>query len=303
MQQHQLPRVQCFVKRSFSPVFTDKNNPKLAYACKHPPEIVLSHPRAMHAHQDLAEILLIYSGDSELLLGDKKHAIRPGNLLIYNPGIVHDEWFWKENAVGYYCVGVSGLRMPGLRENALIPDGQNCIFPAGDSFEELCTLFELMHHSLSAEEPQAELFCDSLMRALLVKVLSVFNDAGRSPVEPPDVLGKRIQDYIDAHYTEALTLQSMGDALHISPYYLSHVFKKMLGYSPMQYLLRRRIGEAQTLLLTTKLPVGQIAELVGYDTQSYFNLQFTKQVGMAPGRYRQEFTGSEGKGGKAGDQR
>lgn len=50
----------------------------------------------------------------------------------------------------------------------------------------------------------------------------------------------------------------------------------------MQYLLRRRIGEAQTLLITTELSVTRIAEMVGYDSSSYFNLQFTKNVGMPP---------------------
>ena len=293
MQQNQPPRMQCFAKWNFSPVFSDENNPRLVYACDLPPNVLSSHLRAMHAHQDLTEVLLIYSGGGELLLGGRKHAICPGDLVIYNPGVVHDEWSWRENEVGHYCIGVNGLHMPGLRENALIPEEQNCVFSAGDSFEKLRTLFEMIYHSLLAGEPQAELFCDGLTRALLIKVLSVVNGAGASPIEPPDVLGKRIQDYIDTHYTEALTLQSIGDALHISPYYLSHVFKKEVGYSPMQYLLRRRIGEAQTLLLTTSLPVGQISEKVGYDTQSYFNQQFTKQMGMSPGRYRQVFTGSK----------
>ena len=57
----------------------------------------------------------------------------------------------------------------------------------------------------------------------------------------------------------------------------------------MQYLLRRRIGEAQTLLISTDLPVTTIAGMVGYDTQSYFNLQFSKNVGMPPKKYRQNY--------------
>lgn len=297
------PRVQCFAKRSFSPMFTGENDPRLAYVSKIPLDLEPVQFRVMHAHQDLVEILLIYSGASEILLGDKKQTIQAGDLLIYNSGVVHDEWSWRENGVGHYCAGVSGLRMPGLRENALIPDGQSCIFPTGGSFEEIRALFELMYGALSAEEPQAEPLCHHLLRALLVRALSLAGGAEAAPVDPPDILGRRIQNYIDAHYTEPLTLQSIGDALRVSPYYLSHVFKKTLGYSPMQYLLRRRIGEAQTLLLTTRLPVGQIAEMVGYDTQSYFNSQFTKQVGMAPGRYRQEFAGPEAGSGKNGNQR
>ena len=93
---------------------------------------------------------------------------------------------------------------------------------------------------------------------------------------------------------EPITLQSMGEALHISPYYLSHVFKQMSGYSPVQYLLRRRIGEAQTLLITTDLSITRIAEMVGYDTPSYFNLQFTKNVGMPPNKFRQNYIVSTG---------
>lgn len=76
----------------------------------------------------------------------------------------------------------------------------------------------------------------------------------------------------------------------------------MSGYSPVQYLLRRRIGEAQTLLITTELPITRIAEMVGYDTQSYFNLQFTKNVGMPPKKFRQNYIVSaqngEDKGGR-----
>ena len=55
----------------------------------------------------------------------------------------------------------------------------------------------------------------------------------------------------------------------------------------MQYLTRRRIGEAQNLLLETDMPISHIAELVGYDTQNYFNLQFSKHVGMPPRKFRQ----------------
>ena len=79
------------------------------------------------------------------------------------------------------------------------------------------------------------------MHALLVKVLAVTEGADAAdekPVEEPPILGRRIKEYIDRHYMEPITLQSMGEALHISPYYLSHVFKQMSGYSPVQYLLR-----------------------------------------------------------------
>ena len=207
--------------------------------------------------------------------------------------------------IGSYCVAIGGLHMPDLRANALLPDDAGYVFPTGQSFGDLRILFEMMFRNLASGEPRAESFCHSLMHALLVKVLTVTDGVDaivEKPVEEPHVLGRRIKEYIDRHYMEPITLQSMGEALHISPYYLSHVFKQMSGYSPVQYLLRRRIGEAQTLLITTDLSITRIAEMVGYDTQSYFNLQFTKNVGMPPNKYRQNYivaqkeqTGSENK--------
>ncbi|HIV67414.1 MAG TPA: AraC family transcriptional regulator [Candidatus Butyricicoccus stercorigallinarum] len=293
--------VQCFVKKEFQSMFVGENDPRLLYVSKISPD-ASTHPRVMHAHDDLIELLLICSGSSEFLIHDKKKLIRPGDLLVYNAGVVHDEISGPGVEIGSYCVAIGGLHMPGLRENALVPDDAGYIFPTGAHFEAMRALCEMMFHSLSTGEPRAEVFCHSLMHALLVKALAVIGgreaDAEAAEVEEPHVLGLRIKSYIDEHYTEPITLQSMGEALHISPYYLSHVFKQMSGYSPVQYLLRRRIGEAQTLLITTDLPITTIAGMVGYDTQSYFNLQFTKNVGMPPKKFRQNYIVSAEEAGK-----
>ena len=283
--------VQCFVEKQVEPIFTGENQPKLLYVSEIRPD-ASAHPRVMHAHEDAVELILICSGSSEYLIHDKKTVIEAGDLLVYNAGVVHDEVSGPDMEVGSYCVGVGGLHMPGLRENALISDEKGYVFPTGRYFEDMKELFVMMFRNLAAGEPHAELFCTSLLHALLVSVLTVTEGVGETrenPADEPHILGSRIKDYIDRHYMEPITLQSMGEALRISPYYLSHVFKQMSGYSPVQYLLRRRIGEAQTLLITTELSVARIAEMVGYDSQSYFNLQFTKNVGMPPSRYRHNY--------------
>lgn len=303
-QQHSL-NVQCFVKKEFQPIFVGENDPRLLYVSEIRPD-ASAHPRVMHAHEDFVEIILICSGSSEYLIHDKKYFIQPGDLLVYNAGVVHDEISGPDMEIGSYCVAVGGLHMPGLRSNALLPDDAGYVFPTGKSFGDLRILFEMMFRNLASGEPRAEAFCHSLMHALLVKVLTVTEGtdaAEEKPVEEPHILGRRIKEYIDRHYMEPITLQSMGEALHISPYYLSHVFKQMSGYSPVQYLLRRRIGEAQTLLITTDLSITRIAEMVGYDTQSYFNLQFTKNVGMPPNKYRQNYIVAQKEQNRSGNKK
>ena len=283
--------VQCFVKKNYEAVFSGDNNPKLLYVSRVYPDASV-YPRIMHAHADFIEIILIVSGTSEYLIHNKKYEVHPGDLLIYNSGVVHDEISGPNNKVGSYCVAIGGLKMPDLRDNALIPDGKGFIFPAGEAFDELHALMKMMYTNLSSGGAYAEEYCHSLMHALLIKALIVTG----SKVIPmdkaeddPEILGHRIKDFIDRHYMEPITLQDIGDALNVSTYYLAHVFKEMSGYSPVQYLLRRRIGEAQTLLATTDYSILRISEMVGYETQSYFSLQFTKHVGMSPNQYRQKY--------------
>lgn len=294
--EHKSLNVQCFVKKDVQPIFVGENSPKLLYVSDIRPD-TSAHPRVMHAHEDFIELILICSGSSTYLIHDKKYEVKAGDLLIYNSGVVHDEITSSENEMGSYCIAVGGLHMPGLRENALISDDAGYVFPTGNDFEVMRTLCEMMFRSLSSGEPRAEVFCHTLMHALLVKAVTIVGVKLAADedevVAEPSILGRRVKAYIDDNYAESITLQSIGDALHVSPYYLSHVFKEMSGYSPMQYLLRRRIGEAQTLLITTDLPVTQIAGMVGYDTQSYFNLQFSKHVGMPPKKYRQNYIVSQ----------
>ena len=205
---------------------------------------------------------------------------------------MHDEL--SDSPFGSWCIAVAGLRLPGLRENAIVAEDAPAVYPSGDELPDLRALYDIMHRYISADRPDCEVFCHRLMLALLDRVLTITGSTSlRIPVDPePASLGRQVQEYIDAHYNEPLTLQALGDALHASPYYLAHTFKEVSGYSPMQYLTRRRIGEAQNLLLETELPIARIAELVGYETQNYFNLQFSKHVGMPPRKFRQSLHGN-----------
>ena len=285
------PQVQCFVKRNYQPAFTSETMPRLLYVSRRPPTQE-AHPRLLHAHPDFVEVLLIDEGSARFLIGDNTYEVGAGDLLVFNSGVVHDEL--SGSPFGSWCIAVGGLRLPGLRENSLIPEDEAPVHPVGAELPDLRALYDIMFRYLSTERPDCEVFCHRLMLALLDRALTITGSLSlRMPSNPePGSLARQVQEYIDHHFREPLTLQDLGDALHASPYYLSHVFKEASGYSPMQYLTRRRIGEAQNLLVETDLPIARIAEQVGYDTQNYFNLQFSKYVGMPPRKFRQSLHGT-----------
>ena len=285
------PQLQCLVKRNYQPAFTSETMPRLLYVSRRPPTQE-AHPRLLHAHPDFVEVLLIDEGSARFLIGDNAYEVRAGDLLVFNSGVVHDEL--SDSPFGSWCIAVGGLRLPGLRENALIPEDASPVYPTGAEQADLRALYDVMFRYLSNDRPDCEVFCHRLMLALLDRALTITGSTSlRVSANPePSSLAHQVQEYIDHHFREPLTLQELGEALHASPYYLSHVFKEASGYSPMQYLTRRRIGEAQNLLVETELPIARIAEEVVYDTQNYFNLQFSKHVGMTPRKFRQSLHGT-----------
>lgn len=282
--------VQCAVKQQYQPVFTGTNQPRLLYVSNIRPQTSM-YPRMLHAHADAVELALMYSGSGKFFIHDRYVPVSAGDLLIYNSGVIHDEISSADNPIGMYCITFSGLHMPGLRPNALIADDRNCVISCGEHFESVRFLFELMFKQLSSDYPNASFFCHNMMEALLVQALTLAADAPQKPIGKSKrlELALDVKQYLDAHYTEPITLTDIGQHLHVSHYYLCHVFKDLMGYAPMKYLLRRRLGEAQTLLISTDTTISKIAESVGFDTQSYFNFQFAKNVGMPPSQYRKNY--------------
>ena len=95
---------------------------------------------------------------------------------------------------------------------------------------------------------------------------------------------------MNEHYAEALTLSQISEKFFISASHLSHVFKRETGLSPIQYMMQRRIGEAQSLLVETSLTIQEIDERLGFTDSAHFSKMFKKCVGVTPKEYRKLFS-------------
>lgn len=104
------------------------------------------------------------------------------------------------------------------------------------------------------------------------------------PVMPVRV--ERVRQYIQEHFCEEISLESIAAACGMSKYYLCHVFKENMGVSVFNYLIWLRMEEARRLLATTTLKVSQVGSRVGYADPNYFITAFKKQEGVTPTEYR-----------------
>lgn len=260
---------------------------------------LMKFPRVMHKHDSCLEIVLIRSGTGRHIIEGRVFDTKKGDLLIYNAGVLHDERSSLEDGMGVYYCSATNVQFPGLPPNHLMADSTEAVISLGDSCKRIEALFELMCQTASESRPEgvpsdrrmdySSEACHSLLRALLMIIYGRIRDEVPAvPVSEPE-LNIQIKNYLDQHFQEDLSLEDISDVFHINLYYLAHLFKEMTGYSPMQYLIRRRIGEAQSLLQNTDWTVANIATHVGYNNINHFHSAFGRLVGMSPGKYRQNW--------------
>ena len=92
--------------------------------------------------------------------------------------------------------------------------------------------------------------------------------------------------YMQEHYREAVRVKDVADFVGLNRSYLTNSFKKILGETPQEYLIRLRMEKAEELLKTTQEPVAEIAALVGYEDPLTFSKVFKRERGISPKEYR-----------------
>lgn len=95
--------------------------------------------------------------------------------------------------------------------------------------------------------------------------------------------------YIDNNINQKITLDELAEEVHLSKYYLSHLFQQIMDISPNRYIIERRIRYAKTLLISSSLTIAEIAREAGFDNAMYFSNIFKRRVGMTPKNYRSAF--------------
>ncbi|WP_019638707.1 bifunctional transcriptional activator/DNA repair enzyme AdaA [Paenibacillus fonticola] len=111
---------------------------------------------------------------------------------------------------------------------------------------------------------------------------------------PDDEWAEQIAGYMDAHYREKLTLDTLAEMCHGSPYHLHRTFKRIRGMTPALYLQQKRLNMAAKYLRTTDKSISEIAETVGIGSTSYFITLFKKVTGQTPAEYRESGNRSGG---------
>ncbi len=94
--------------------------------------------------------------------------------------------------------------------------------------------------------------------------------------------------YLNEHYMEDIDISLMASELGFHSAYLTRLFGRYAGVTPLKYLTNLRIQEAKRLLLDTSLPISVVGERVGYPDQFHFSKTFRKATGVNPSAFRKQ---------------
>ncbi|OMD30543.1 DNA-binding response regulator [Paenibacillus odorifer] len=98
-----------------------------------------------------------------------------------------------------------------------------------------------------------------------------------------NLIVEKAREYIDENYAQkGLTIHEVAKKNHVSPNYLSYLFKKNTGYNLWEYVIKLRMEESREMILNTDLRRYEIAERVGYESPEHFSKIFKKYYGISP---------------------
>jgi AraC family transcriptional regulator len=244
-----------------------------------------------HSHSAFT-VTTVLSGEMTTVVGSgEEFTALAGQTVLTGAGETHAA---KSERVELLSVGI----LPGFANELLAqigfkPGTTEIAFAQTLVTDELVSsISRSIRNELSARNAGWTLVLEGLVRQLLIHLLRGHLTARRSPrielsrAGPVDRRLRRAIEFIHDNYERELSLEEIASSAYLSEYHFARLFKQITGTTPGAYLANIRLERARDLLVTTQLPIGEIASRVGYQSQSHFTKVFKSVTGATPRSYR-----------------
>ena len=240
----------------------------------------------MHTHP-FSEIFYVVNGNGLFKIKDEDFSVKTHDLVIVNANLLHTESSKDANPLEYIVLGIDGMSLKPANNPDLFAESLYSIQNCGNNRNAISFYLDSILREAAAKNEHYETICHKLAEILVLAIArGIESDIILTADATSNKDGAYIKNYIDVHFAQDLNLDTLAEATYMNKFYLSHIFRRSFGTSPINYLIERRISTAQFLLETTKYSIAEISEIVGYNSTSYFSQIFKKRTGSTPREHR-----------------
>ncbi len=250
--------------------------------------------RTLH-HHDFYEVNLIWSGSMHYHIESRSYHLTNGDLLLISPNELHQPdqesehvpcervvlWIDKAFLQQFQSFGFD----PTACFDTAQPGHSNCLRFDDESTLRIGELLERCIRENEKEDFGSDMMADTIMIQVMILINRRFHSAFRG--ERRDRSGTVVTgvlDYINGHYAEELTLDTLANRFFISKYHLSREFGRLVGTSVHRYIIQKRLVVAKQLLSEGR-PSSEVYQHCGFGDYSNFYRAFKSEYGISPKEY------------------
>jgi AraC-like DNA-binding protein len=219
-----------------------------------------------------------------------------GDVYLYPPGSHFDPrslgtaTYWIVSFARYPIADCLTARPRGLPATLLAHTDEARRFQAdGAQIERLSTVLGMLRDELEIDNTVDQSAIPPLLSLMLTEVARL--TSASAPLVTADAaarqrLVREVFEVIERRYRSPIGLSDVAKAVGRSAAHLTHTIREETGRTVLQWIIERRMREAERLLLDSDEPLQAIAAAVGYDSAGYFIRQFTRRHMLSPGVWR-----------------
>lgn len=235
-----------------------------------------------HIHDDI-EIVVVQSGHVKAAVDANEYDLYPGDIFVAFPNKIHSYTSLYDNERSALIFLSSYL----FSEYASILNDCEPVVPVIRKENIPDGAMAILNQAM-LDQNQGFSYKNEILKGyyliFLGKILPLFQYKTRKKGE--NELLSTLLEYCNSNYADDISLENLSEALHVSKYYVSHLFSDKIHVKFNEYIHSLRINDACIKLISTDLPISEIAHSVGYNTIRSFNRSFVKQMNVTPTEYR-----------------
>lgn len=234
------------------------------------------------------QLLYIASGKAHFHFDGIEQIVTAGHMVLYRPKEPQKYEYYGEDQTEVYWVHFTGGDVKNILRSYGLTDDKR-VFYCGSGLDYQNYFRSMINELQMCKENYTEML-EMYLRQIFISLQRYFLSSSKTDnIRIIDEIDKATL-YFNEHYSEDINIDEYAQNNHVSVSWFIRTFKQCTGSTPMQYILSKRIYNAEMLLQDSSYNITEISQIIGYDNPLYFSRIFKKAKGLSPSEYRKNIT-------------